>query len=167
MHPMFEDRDGSGGSSEPAAAGVIRPRWDTQENQVTLHRRGWASYVGRTGNFRCVAERLEWDYGTFTVYEAREVRLSQIAALTLLQGGSLVDIFDGSFALTPGAGGKAKPMLLAGADPPSLVRPMPTIAKVALVSVVSLTDDGIELHVLRAKLFHDLVAHNLFRPGVT
>lgn len=164
---MLENRDGRGGGAESAAAGVIRPRWDTQENQVTLYRRGWASHVGRTSHFQCVAERLEWDYGTFTVYEAREVRLSQIAALTLLQGGSLVDVFDGSFAMTPGAGGKAKPMLLAGSDPPNLLRTMPSIAKVALVSVVNLADEGIELHVLRAKLFHNLVAHNLFRPGVS
>lgn len=133
---------------------------------MTLHRHDWARPVAKTSNLKVVDSRLETQMGVFELVVLRDLLLTQTAALALLEGESLATVFDKTFLVTNLAARTVLPFLLVGADMPKLASSSPSISKVALVRVKSLTRDDIEVAALRAHLFHTIVERGLFHPGV-
>lgn len=149
---MQASRDESGlGSPAPAPAGAQGlPARAGEVGRVFVHKAGWAQPVGH-GRIEGELEKFETEDFTALRLELRDFYLSHAAALFLLQGASLRNLFDN---VVIGVGERAPDVYsLAVATPARLFVPPPRATKVVLAHIlerpVNITPDEIFTRLFR------------------
>lgn len=163
---MSSNEVGCDGGPELADATRVQSLWDPQKDWLTLSRHNWGQHVAKVKEARVVSPRLETSHAAFEVLLLREVYLSQLSSLALLEGASLVQIFDGSLLCTSAAHRTIRPFMLVASEIPSLVCEAPNITKIAVARMLSLRNEQAPLAEVRAELFKTVVRTGAFVPGV-
>lgn len=102
----------------------------------------------------------EWrtEHGEFELFEARNFRFNQHAAIFLLQGNTLASVFDGSILVNYSVHLKVRPFILAFADGVDITCSQPGARVLRLARVRSLHKD-VSTDELRTALFYLAVGH--------
>lgn len=155
--------------SDPRTGGgdvYLSPGWTTPDpDAVELCKLSWKAPVAWVrsmtplGTVRTPSTLSE-------VYALTDVYLSHAAALFLLGGGTLVQLFDGVLPLAASTPRRDRPLLLVAAHFPNLTLPPPLISEVVVARIKDLEGDP-QTGAVRSEIFSAVVAEGLFKPKVS
>lgn len=147
------------GAAEAGRQRVQLAEWDSQKNPLTLWKPGWKGSVGKAESIKSLPGEWATTHGEFEMFEVRNFRLNQHAAIFLLQGGTLANVFDGSLLVNYSVHLKVRPFILAFADGATLLPSTPGVRVLRLARVRNLFKD-VTTDELRAALFYLNVGHD-------